>query len=227
MLAYRLAVETLYTTVLCIGTIQGICPKTLLGESLTHSEQDWSRALATNVDFASKDLKIVSNLSALLDFPMEYHDISEPTDRLECWTEMEMETEELWKADCQGLHAKSLLMLMVDQITPGTRCTADEAIAILRQTFIRNADGDASLKILCVALKAGMHGRRCVVLDGRYFGAVPAEAIMGDIVCFLIGCSVPVCLRQDLGRQTLIGECYVDGYMDGEALQERNKNTLA
>ena len=47
---------------------------------------------------------------------------------------------------------------------------------------------------------------------------------MGDFVCALYGCSVPVVLRKlpRPGRSDywqLVGDAYVDGVMDGEALR--------
>ncbi|KAH8665930.1 heterokaryon incompatibility protein-domain-containing protein [Tricladium varicosporioides] len=53
------------------------------------------------------------------------------------------------------------------------------------------------------------------------FGLVPGAARTGDLVCILYGCSVPVVLRrnQNISTFTFVGEAYVDGMMDGEALQ--------
>jgi hypothetical protein len=49
-------------------------------------------------------------------------------------------------------------------------------------------------------------------------GLVPRKAEPGDQVCILYGCSVPVVLRRvDGGFWELVGEAYVDGFMDGEA----------
>jgi hypothetical protein len=52
------------------------------------------------------------------------------------------------------------------------------------------------------------------------FGLAPKEAEDGDLVCILFGCTVPVILRpiEDLGLYKLIGEAYVHGVMDGEAM---------
>lgn len=55
----------------------------------------------------------------------------------------------------------------------------------------------------------------------RLFGLGPAETEMGDIVYILAGCTVPVILRsiQDsAGCFELIGEAFVYGQMDGEAM---------
>jgi hypothetical protein len=48
----------------------------------------------------------------------------------------------------------------------------------------------------------------------------PARAAKGDFVCVLFGCSVPVILRKsNHGRSfTLVGECFIEGCMEGEAL---------
>ncbi|KAK6451755.1 hypothetical protein FP744_10008006 [Trichoderma asperellum] len=52
------------------------------------------------------------------------------------------------------------------------------------------------------------------------FGLAPKEAEEGDLVCILLGCTVPVILRpiEDLGMYKLVGEAYVHGVMDGEAM---------
>ncbi|TVY17426.1 Heterokaryon incompatibility protein 6, OR allele [Lachnellula arida] len=62
--------------------------------------------------------------------------------------------------------------------------------------------------------------------DGKaLYGLGPHTAVSGDIVCILFGCSVPVLLRKaNLTHgefYTLVGECYVHGMMDGEALTMR------
>ncbi len=54
------------------------------------------------------------------------------------------------------------------------------------------------------------------------FGLGPALTEQGDFVCILYGCSVPVILRQLSPKDVyiLIGEAYVHGKMDGEAIPD-------
>uniref|UniRef100_A0A0B7K0G7 Heterokaryon incompatibility domain-containing protein n=2 Tax=Bionectria ochroleuca TaxID=29856 RepID=A0A0B7K0G7_BIOOC len=60
----------------------------------------------------------------------------------------------------------------------------------------------------------------CVTESGR-FGQVPLNSKLGDRICVLTGGEVPFVVRPTgSGTYTLIGECYIDGIMDGEALQE-------
>lgn len=69
--------------------------------------------------------------------------------------------------------------------------------------------------------------RRLVVTNTGCVGLGPSKAQKGDAVCILFGCSVPVVLRRldqsqvRGGRPTFrfIGECYLDGFMDGEGLE--------
>jgi len=55
---------------------------------------------------------------------------------------------------------------------------------------------------------------------GKALGLGPCHAKIGDLVCIIFGCSVPLVLRKIVGveKYTLIGECYVDHTMDGEAM---------
>ncbi|VUC31794.1 unnamed protein product [Clonostachys rosea] len=60
----------------------------------------------------------------------------------------------------------------------------------------------------------------CVTESGR-FGQIPLNSKPGDRICVLVGGEVPFVLRPTgSGTYTVLGECYVDGVMDGEALQE-------
>lgn len=49
-------------------------------------------------------------------------------------------------------------------------------------------------------------------------GLGPAETRLGDRVCILHGCSVPVILQQQGDCWTFVGECFVYTLMDGEAM---------
>jgi len=54
-------------------------------------------------------------------------------------------------------------------------------------------------------------------------GLIPQSAKVGDLVCVLYGCSVPVVLRKQLGKFSkhcweLISEAYVHGFMDGKGI---------
>ncbi|KAF1970884.1 HET-domain-containing protein [Bimuria novae-zelandiae CBS 107.79] len=55
--------------------------------------------------------------------------------------------------------------------------------------------------------------------NGR-IGMVPEKAMKGDSICLLLGCSVPLVLRVSgpKGQFTVVGECFLDGCMYGEAL---------
>jgi len=60
--------------------------------------------------------------------------------------------------------------------------------------------------------------------ENSQVGVAPGRAFCSDIVCILWGCDVPVLLRRfrnggDAEQFELIGECYVYGLMDGEALE--------
>jgi hypothetical protein len=54
------------------------------------------------------------------------------------------------------------------------------------------------------------------------FGLCPPKSREGDFICILYGCSVPVVMRESGSGpyMTLIGEAYVHGKMDGEALED-------
>lgn len=61
-------------------------------------------------------------------------------------------------------------------------------------------------------------------LPEELFGLSPSNAQEGDYICILFGCSVPVILREHEAAEgpffTFVGEAYVHGVMDGEAVSK-------
>ena len=69
-------------------------------------------------------------------------------------------------------------------------------------------------------------GRVFATTEKGYYVLGPSPLEEGDIVCVLFGCKVPFCLRPMGGRYLLVGECYVHGIMDGEAMDMLARNEL-
>ncbi|CAN9214094.1 unnamed protein product [Alternaria alternata] len=64
-----------------------------------------------------------------------------------------------------------------------------------------------------------LHGASLIELDNGYLGFGPSTARPGDCLVVLLGCYAPMILRpQENGAYIVIGQCYVQGLMDGEAL---------
>jgi hypothetical protein len=62
------------------------------------------------------------------------------------------------------------------------------------------------------------HRRFCSTDSGR-LGWVPGATAIGDVVCILNGGRVPFVLRPaNSGIYTWVGECYIHGIMEGEAM---------
>jgi hypothetical protein len=66
-------------------------------------------------------------------------------------------------------------------------------------------------------------GRRLVTTSTGYLGLAPAELLEGDIIAVLYGCNFPVVLRPCEDKFYFIGECYVDGVMDGELMEAKER----
>jgi hypothetical protein len=48
----------------------------------------------------------------------------------------------------------------------------------------------------------------------------------GDVICVLFGCNVPVLLRRCATEgYELVGECYLDGFMNREALERMRQKS--
>lgn len=68
--------------------------------------------------------------------------------------------------------------------------------------------------------------KRMFMVTGKgYFGIGPAETRERDQICVLSGCSVPFVLRAVGEEWEVIGECFVLGIMDGEAVAMGGEKT--
>lgn len=62
--------------------------------------------------------------------------------------------------------------------------------------------------------------RRFAATDIGLVGYVPMRAKKGDLVCILFGSEVPFVVRKEAeGKYLLVGECYMHGIMEGEAVE--------
>lgn len=66
--------------------------------------------------------------------------------------------------------------------------------------------------------------RRLIVTEKGYLGLTAEHVRTGDVVVIMMGGQVPLVLRQVQQHYVLIGEAYIDGIMDGEALAKSNAN---
>jgi hypothetical protein len=81
----------------------------------------------------------------------------------------------------------------------------------IKQKSLSEAHSDFLSEITCRTLIQTDTGELCLA---------PFWAQEGDIVCQLIGCTVPVILRRrDDGRYTFVGDCYVYAKMNGEMIE--------
>ena len=76
------------------------------------------------------------------------------------------------------------------------------------------------------SVKAATAGRSFFVTGEGYMGLAPRFAEKGDLICVLLGCSVPVVIRKMGTRYVVLGDTYVYGMMHGEMMEEAEKGRL-
>lgn len=62
-------------------------------------------------------------------------------------------------------------------------------------------------------------GRKFFCTKEGYFGLGPQSLMEGDLCCVLFGAKVPFVLREVEGSYVLVGKCYIQGIMHGEAVE--------
>jgi hypothetical protein len=78
--------------------------------------------------------------------------------------------------------------------------------------------GDAHAWIDCAGLSSRQ--RRFFRTAKGYYGIGPLIVKDGDFVCVLLGGRTPFILRPVGDDYNLVGECYVHGFMHGEAIEQ-------
>ncbi|CAH0055873.1 unnamed protein product [Clonostachys solani] len=77
------------------------------------------------------------------------------------------------------------------------------------------------------AMRNVCYGRKAFTATGCVMGLGPDVLRPGDLVCVLFGGPVPYILRPLRGDEYhFVGECFVPGYMDGEAITQWKAGTL-
>ena len=88
----------------------------------------------------------------------------------------------------------------------------------MTQTAERIVSKDSPLSHYLGSVRADITGRVLFTTNDGAIGLAPRVAMPGDEVCVLFGCETPLILRPNTaGCYQVVGECYIDGYMEGAA----------
>jgi Heterokaryon incompatibility protein (HET) len=88
------------------------------------------------------------------------------------------------------------------------------------EKLARDTDPDINvLKEMAKMITWATRGRSLLVSESGYIGLGPEATCVGDVICILLGGSMPYILRTKDDRYELVGECFVHGLMDGQGLE--------
>ena len=88
-------------------------------------------------------------------------------------------------------------------------------------TFVRAGTPTEEKTQVTTILDASISmNKRTLFISDSIVGLAPWDARPKDLVCVLPGCKFPVVLRTEGKHYILIGEVYVEGYMQGKAMDE-------
>ena len=91
---------------------------------------------------------------------------------------------------------------------------------------LRNAAKGGNGARFAVAARNMCNGRRFFITSKGYIGIGPAALRQHDLVCVLFGGVTPFIVKKDEDFYRFIGEAYVHGLMNGEAIEELEKGEL-
>jgi hypothetical protein len=86
-----------------------------------------------------------------------------------------------------------------------------------RRTRHRTSLPDLDMAVEAHIIYEATMFRRLIWTQRGHIGLAPVGVHVGNIICILAGCRVPLVLRRGLSGYKLVGECYILGIMAGEA----------
>jgi hypothetical protein len=227
--------QALTVTGIFVGTVS-ILSDTLVPdpelktEGFVQSENLWAAKLIESQEWKPEELEAISRVSDLV---RRYAEFYLNSNRDTFWARNPDKLQKLRSVtggandesgSALNLHFKYFLTLLCGRTATESRCKEEELAEHMRRSCIPNPEGIKALERLCSSLEAGTRHRRFIVCEENRIGAAPEETQKGDMVCVLMGCSVPVILRKTakLDEYEFVGECYLHDFMDGEALAMRD-----
>jgi Heterokaryon incompatibility protein (HET) len=112
------------------------------------------------------------------------------------------------------------------QIEKLARCYPDISPEQIEDIFLREKRSeDEYLRWIeyCLRFEKSIYdtlnGRRIFISKAGYMGIGPLTIQDGDMICVVLGYDIPLLVRKKDNYHVLVGECFVWGLMDGEALE--------
>ena len=101
------------------------------------------------------------------------------------------------------------------------------------ENLIRDLSQPQTVREFLTRVRSVVWSRKFYATEDKdsILGLAPDSAQVGDLICILLGCSVPVALRRkgERGGHTeyqFVGECYAHCRMDGEVISKMNEGEL-
>jgi hypothetical protein len=132
-------------------------------------------------------------------------------------SEYDIETEWILAACAGDFSVGEARALDYCQFFPGA---SEEWHEMARNYEIGQVDEDGNdMGYINTRIAQMIGGRKIFVSESGHCGIVPDHAEIGDFICVLLGCDVPVILRYVGSHYNFIGESYVRGLMEGQAIE--------
>jgi len=113
-------------------------------------------------------------------------------------------------------------LLPPDQAYPTLDAASQTVAMIVSENYSYNAEDfsmdSPSYKFLSMA-KREIRGKKIIKCTAGYVGAATPSTQAGDIIYVFLGCKSAMVLRHlDTWKYLVVGECFIHGFSDGEAL---------
>jgi hypothetical protein len=216
--------DTLIVTGLFIDTTAYISSPVFGGDSFSAVQDQWRSTLleaSGSLQGFTEDIRhCLADISSVVRQYSEYSSSEGANSHLPSGTELDPLVTEVYILDAY------IQTLLCGRISSSERITKEDIKALMRFQSPDKPSPTTNREFvtkICKAFEAGMGKRKLAITKEGYIGAVPLETQPDDMVCVLFGCSVPIVLRKmvvakDEVSYRFIGEAYLHGFMDAEAI---------
>lgn len=213
-----------------MGTIKSLSRQSDPGETIREMEQKWSVSLMKHFATVRGALPALTNISQLVGLYSDYLASHLHSDFWSSVPEAAKQVRDLMMSQREADQAaRTVCNKYLSTLLCSRAFSGQELEKFIEQATIMKKAGDAAIETLCATILSSVRHRRLFVMDDAdVWGAAPDHATEGDSVFVIIGCSVPVVLRKlNHGAEyRLVGECYCEGFMKGEALVGWEENAI-
>jgi hypothetical protein len=124
-----------------------------------------------------------------------------------------------------------LYRLFLDNEDQRTVFVSRSGMGQTAMNWLKNASENGEPEVYTAMVQNFCYSRTFFITSGGRMGIGPADSMQGDAIAVIPGGAVPYVIRNDATTPSgsawaFVGESYISGLMDGEAIEEHGRGSI-